>query len=44
MLIGECIFVIILSLFVIRHFKGTCSFPKMLKGYMTRERSGTPVL
>jgi len=30
--------------FVIRKFWGTCSFVKMLKGYMVRERMGTPGL
>jgi len=30
--------------FVIRHFRGTCSSVRMLKGYMVRERLGTPVL
>jgi len=32
---------ILLSLFVIRNFRGTCSFIEMLKGYMIRV---TPVL
>ena len=30
--------------FVIRNFRGTCSSVGMLKGYMVRERLGTPVL
>ena len=37
------IFVIVLSL-VIRNFRGTCSSVKMVKGYMFRERLGTPAL
>jgi len=38
------IFVILLSLFVIRNFMGMCSSVKILKGYMVRERLGTPDL
>jgi len=34
MLIGKYIFVIFLSLFVIRKFRGTCSHNEMLKGCM----------
>jgi len=34
----------LLSLFVIRTFRGTCSTVEMLKGYMVRERLGTPAL
>jgi len=30
--------------FVIRNFRGTCSSVKMLKGYMVRERLGTPAV
>jgi len=37
-------FVILLSLSVIRNFKGKCSYVEMLKGHMVRERFGTPVL
>jgi len=35
--IGKYIFVIFLSLFVIRNFRGTCSYNEMLKGYIARE-------
>jgi len=42
MLIGECIFASLLSLFVIRHFRGTCSLTEMPKGYLARESSVTP--
>jgi len=35
-------FVVLLSLFVIRNFRGTCSSVEMLKGCMVRERLGTP--
>jgi len=44
MLIGKYIFVIFLTLFVWRNFRGTCLSVKMLKGYMARESSGTPAL
>ena len=37
------IFVVLLSLFVIRNFKGACSSVEMLKGYMVRERLVTLV-
>jgi len=37
----QWIFVILLSLFVIRNFRGTCSSAQMLEGYMGRERLGT---
>jgi len=30
--------------FVIRNFRGTCSSPGMLNGYIVRERLGTPGL
>jgi len=36
MLIGKYIFVIFLSLFVIRNVRGTCSSIEMMKGYMVR--------
>jgi len=35
------IFVILLSLVVIRNFRASCSSVKMVKGYMFRERLGT---
>ena len=41
---NQWIFVILLSLFVTRNFKGTCSSFEILKGYMVRERLGTPAL
>jgi len=44
MLIVKNNFVIFLSLFVIRNFRGTCSSIEMLKGYMARESLGTPDL
>jgi len=46
MLIGKrkYIFVIFLNLFVIRHFRGTCSSIEILKGYMARESLRTPAL
>jgi len=37
-------FVVLLTLFVIGNFRRTCSFVEMLKGYMVRERLGTPAL
>jgi len=40
----QWVFVSLLSLFVIRNFRGTCSSVKMLKGYMVRERFGTAAL
>ena len=40
--VGKYIFVIILSLFVISNFRGTCSSIEILKGYMARESLGTP--
>jgi len=40
----QWIFVILLSLLVIRKVRDTCSFAEMPKGYMTRESSGTPAL
>jgi len=44
MRIRKHIFVICLSLFVIRNFRGTCSSIEMLKGYVARESLGTPGL
>jgi len=41
---GKYIFVIFLSLFVIRNFRGTGSSVEMLNGYMARVSRGTPVL
>jgi len=35
-------YIILLSLFVIRICRGTCSSVEMLKGYVVRERLGTP--
>jgi len=43
-LIGKYIFIIFLSLFLIKNFRGTCSSVKMLKGYMARESLGNPAL
>jgi len=40
----QWIFVILLSLFVIGNFGGTCSSVKMLKGFMVRERLVNPAL
>jgi len=40
----QWVFVILLSFFVIRNFRGTCSSVKMLKRYMVRERLETPSL
>jgi len=37
-------FVISLSIFVVRKFRGTCSSVEMLKGYMVRDGLGTPAL
>jgi len=37
MLNGKYIFVIFLSLFVIKKFRGTCSYNEVLKGYMAGE-------
>jgi len=37
MLIAKYVFVIFLSIFVIRHFRGKCSSLEMLKGYMARD-------
>jgi len=44
MLIGKYVFVIFLSLFVMRNFRGTCSSVEMLKGYIARESLGIPAL
>jgi len=44
MLIGKHILVIFHSHFVMKHFKGTCSFIEMLTGHMARESLITPVL
>jgi len=41
-MLGKYVFVIFLSLYVIRNFRGTCSSIKMLKGYMDRASLGTP--
>ena len=41
-MLGQCVFVIFLSLYVIRHFRGTCSSIKMLKGHMAQVSLGTP--
>jgi len=40
MLIGKHIFVVFLSFFVIRSFRGTCSSTEILKGSMARESLG----
>ena len=40
----QWIFVILFSLFVKRIFRGTSSHAELLKGYMVRERLGTPAL
>ena len=42
--IGKKILVIFLSLFFIRHFRGTCLSIEILKGHMVRESLGTPAL
>jgi len=46
MLIGtvNIYFFIFLSLFVIRNFRGTCSYNDMLKGYMAIQSLGILVL
>jgi len=44
MLIGKYIFVILLSLFVTRNFRGTCSYNEILKVYMAGESLGIFVL
>ena len=44
MLVGKYVFVIFLSVFVIRNFRGTCSPIEMLKGYIGRASLGTPDL
>jgi len=45
MLIGTVnIFFSFLSLFVIRYFRGTCSFNEILKGYIAVESLGILVL
>jgi len=38
----QWIFVILLILFVVRNFRGTCLSVEMLKQYMVRKRLGTP--
>jgi len=43
-LIGKHIFIIFLSLFVIKNFRGTCTSVKTGQVYMTRESLGTPAL
>jgi len=40
-MLGKYVFVIFLSLYVMRNFRGTCSSIKMLKGYMVRVSLGT---
>ena len=40
----QWIFVILLSFFVIRSFRGTCFSVKLMTGYMVRERLGTPAV
>jgi len=44
MLIGKYIFVIFISVFVTRNFRGTCSYNEMLKEYMAGESLGILVL
>ena len=44
MLIGTLNISFFLSLFVIRNFRGTCSYNEILKGYMAIESFGTLVL
>ena len=44
MLVSKYVFVIFLSLFVIRNFRGTCSSIEMLKGYIGKVSLGTPDL
>jgi len=44
MLIGKYIFVIFISLFVVRNFRDTCSYNKMLKECMAGESLGMLVL
>jgi len=43
-MLGKYVFVIFLSLYVIRNFRGTRSSIKMLKEYMARVSLGTPGL
>jgi len=43
-LVGKYVFVIFLSLYVVRNFGATCPSIKMLKGYMARVSLGTPDL
>jgi len=43
-IVGKYVFVIFLSLYVIRSSRGACTSTKMLKGYMTRVSLGTPAL
>jgi len=40
----QWIFVIILGLFAIGNFRGTCSFVEMPKGYMAKQRLEAPGL
>jgi len=44
MLVGKYVFVIFLSHFVIRNFRGICSSMEMLKGYIGNVSLGTPDL
>jgi len=37
-------FLVFLSFFVTKNFRGTCSSVEMLKGYMVKESLGTPAL
>jgi len=39
---GFLVFIILLSIFVIRHCRGTCSSVEILKEYMIREKVGNP--
>jgi len=43
-IVGKYVFVIFLSLYVIRSSRGTCLSTKMLKGYMARVSVGNPVV
>jgi len=43
-MLGKYVFLVFLSLYATRNFRGTCSSIKMLKGYMARVSLGTPEL
>jgi len=43
-IVGKHVFVIFLSLYITRSFRGTCSSINMRKGYMARVSLGTPAL